>query len=230
MPARTVHIRIFNATNFTLEKIKGDDGTLCHGVFTEPFSFPPTIEPGHDGLWQAESGGSIPILGSVATGTEGWVKYRAKGVEDTVLIYWDNPFQGGTFFGFKASAQDDLDPKKASSEGGFDAACGDDHLDTGGSTFTGPKRLDFFALHQGVLNGKLVGLTQGDLNDGGPVISTNFVPGEVAEHAWFEIGVYELASASMRLTAKALNLDAAVGFRRSLAPGISFTVKGLLAA
>jgi hypothetical protein len=73
--------------------------------------------------WFAESNGIPPK-------TEGWVKFQVQDdtfaqLSDTILIYWDNPFVGNTFFGYTTSSQDDLDPRVL-----WEASCGDDVFPT----------------------------------------------------------------------------------------------------
>ena len=50
------------------------------------------IEPGQTGHYQAESGGDIPIIGNVMTGTEGWVTFRttntAGAAEWFIVRHW----------------------------------------------------------------------------------------------------------------------------------------------
>lgn len=97
MSARSFDIYFINETEFTLVRL--DAGHLCHGEWsTEP---PQTIAPHSSAHWRSQSGGDIPLIGSIATGTEGWVRYRStvpnseyKG--DIVYVYWDNPFHGTT--------------------------------------------------------------------------------------------------------------------------------------
>lgn len=218
VPARSVKITIRNATKFSFTKLKGDDSTLCHGCFTDPFSFPPTISPCEAVTWFAES--NFP-----ATGTEGWVKYQVvpfKGqtLNDTILIYWDNPFVGNTFFGYQASSQNDLDPKKL-----WQADCGDDvHL-----VFEGqPSQFDFFAPYPAILNDQLVGLTQGDLDgkSGSTIVILPFPwQDQLYAHAWFDIGITDKTDSSMNLVCQSLSLDPKKGLR-ALAPGIhSFSLR-----
>lgn len=97
MSARSFDLYFINDTDFTL--VRQGDGHLCHGEWsTQP---PDTIAPHTSVHWRSQSGGDIPIIGSIATGTEGWVRYRStvpnseyKG--DIVYVYWDNPFHGTT--------------------------------------------------------------------------------------------------------------------------------------
>jgi hypothetical protein len=211
MPARTVRITLRNATNFTLTKIKGDQ---CHGSFTDPFNFPQTINSGESATWEAESSG-------LGTGTEGWVKYQASGVGDIITIYWDNPFVGNTFFGFRASSDDSIDPRQV-----FNATnCGDD-VHSGGSTFPAPpSQFVFFAPHLAFLDGRLIGVVQGDIGDETFIVILPLPWQEhLAAHAWFDIGIREKSATSMKLVLRSMKLDPAKGLR-AVAPGIpSFSV------
>jgi len=81
---------------------------LCHGQWTAGGWQPPSqIQCQTHGAWQSESGGKIPIIGDIATGTEGWIKYEIspnpadpcagsaeKGPRNRELVYihWDNPY------------------------------------------------------------------------------------------------------------------------------------------
>jgi hypothetical protein len=99
MATREFQIGLNNQTEFRLTKITDH---LCHGVWASPP--PDRIEANSVASWHSRSGGDVPIFGSIATGTEGWVKYkveservvdnRARGGE-IVYIYWDNPYQFG---------------------------------------------------------------------------------------------------------------------------------------
>ena len=94
MATRSFRVMLTNKTGFSLVKV-GDH--LDHGEWTDPWFPPDTIAAGEVRGWQSESGGDIPILGSIATGTEGWVKYRIEGGNgDEIFIHWNNPFIGAT--------------------------------------------------------------------------------------------------------------------------------------
>src|SRR5262249_52017396 len=59
--------------------IRWVDDHLDHGNWAEgslPSQAAGLINPGQTGHYQAESGGDIPILSSLMTGTEGWVIFR----------------------------------------------------------------------------------------------------------------------------------------------------------
>jgi hypothetical protein len=164
-------------------------------------------------LWEAESSG-------VATGTEGWVKYQVSGLSDTITIYWTNPFVGNTFFGFDASSVDNVDPRQR-----WNADCGD-NVQSGGSTFPPPSQFGFFAVRSAFLGDKLIGVTQGDVGDEsvGLILPVPWQD-HLVQHAWFDVGIRELSSVSMKLTLQALNLKPGNG-ARALSPGIpSFSVK-----
>src|SRR5258708_6694157 len=97
MAFRSVRMRLFNMTNNSLTKTADH---LDHGIYTDPFSPPSTIMPDQLAEWRGESGGDIPIIGSIGTGTQGTVDYRVDGPGDIVHFHWDNPAVGNTFFRF----------------------------------------------------------------------------------------------------------------------------------
>jgi hypothetical protein len=80
--ARSVHVIIKNDTPHTLLFVAGK---TKHGKVTR--KPPARIRPGATGELFAESAG-------VATGTEGFVKYRLEGVAGDARFEWDNPFVG----------------------------------------------------------------------------------------------------------------------------------------
>ena len=100
MPKRSTRITLSNNTPFTLTLV--DNGAqLCHGQWTGGWQPPSTIPSKTGGKWQSESGGHIPIIGNIATGTEGWIKYAltpmappppAPPPPELVYIHWDNPY------------------------------------------------------------------------------------------------------------------------------------------
>src|SRR5436190_7068902 len=100
MAFREVRMRLFNMSGGSLVKINDH---LDHGVFTDTFAPPPAITSDQLAEWRAESGGDIPVIGSVGTGTEGNVDYRVEGPGDVVRFHWDNPAVGNTFFGFEVT-------------------------------------------------------------------------------------------------------------------------------
>lgn len=186
MAFREVRMRLFNMTSNTLLKINDH---LDHGVFTDAFAPPPTIRSDELAEWRAESGGDIPIIGSIGTGTEGNVDYRVEGRPgDVVRFHWDNPTIGNTFFGFEVT----------DANGGLS------------SDFT------FFALHfgfdgsveppPGQLN-PLFAVSQGDLDGSGLIIP---VPGQerLNPHAWFDIGLHNRREpVSLRTWIRAIGED-----------------------
>jgi hypothetical protein len=75
MTARLFRCTITNAGGAPIAWV-GDH--LDHGEWTEdslPSQTAGRINPGQSGHYQAESGGDIPILSSLMTGTEGWVVF-----------------------------------------------------------------------------------------------------------------------------------------------------------
>jgi hypothetical protein len=230
MPARSAQITVFNATSFTLDKFKGE---LCHGSFTDPFSFPQTIEPGQSVMWEAESSGSIPIIGSIGTGTEGWVKYQVREVGDIILFYWDVPFEGNVFFGYNASAADNQDPGTLFGT----ASCVDNSKISFGSNFPTPSRFDFFPLHF-VVSGDprnfpprtytpgaigVFGVDEGNVGDEG--IFTNFADPNGFDHAWFAMGICDTQSTSMLQVCSATGLDASKGLLAAFPGATSIDVR-----
>jgi hypothetical protein len=96
MAIRTFRVMLTNKTEFPLKKLEDH---LDHGEWTHPWYPPDTIAPGQTLGWQSESGGDIPIVGNIATGTEGWVKYRIEGGHgDELFLHWQNPFIGRVRF------------------------------------------------------------------------------------------------------------------------------------
>lgn len=104
MAFRSVRMELFNMTSHTLTKTREH---LDHGEFTNPFQPPQTISPGQKVEWRAESGGDIPIIGSIGTGTEGSVDYEVIGQGDRVHFGWSNPTIGKTVFTFPPPARAD---------------------------------------------------------------------------------------------------------------------------
>jgi hypothetical protein len=51
------------------------DSGLDHGVWSDGLNPPAAVAAGATAVWQSESGGDIPIIGNVGTGTEGHVKF-----------------------------------------------------------------------------------------------------------------------------------------------------------
>src|SRR5215216_4665174 len=75
MTARLFRCTISNAGGADIVLV---DDHLSHGEWAEesiPSNTAPRLRPGQTGHYQAESGGDIPILESLMTGTEGWVLF-----------------------------------------------------------------------------------------------------------------------------------------------------------
>ena len=63
---------------------------LDHGEWADgslPSQAAGNIAPGQSGHYQAESGGDIPILSSIMTGTEGWVIFRTTNLSGTTEFF-----------------------------------------------------------------------------------------------------------------------------------------------
>jgi Aegerolysin len=166
MAFRSVRMELFNMTSDTLTKTSEK---LDHGEFTNPFQPPQTISPGQLAEWRAESGGVIPIIGSIGTGTEGSVDYEVSGKGDRIRFEWDNPAVGNTFFRFSPPTRAD----------------------------GGPSDFVFFATHialdesvepDPVFGAPVVAVTQGDIDDDGVILP---LPGQagIKPHAWFDVGI-----------------------------------------
>ncbi len=99
MATRTTQVFLHNDTPFWLTT---PIPALVHGVWgREGAQAPPeTIAPHTVGEMGSDSGGDIPLFGSIATGTEGEVTYRIEDGKDSfVSIHWDNPFKAHDFRG-----------------------------------------------------------------------------------------------------------------------------------
>jgi hypothetical protein len=76
------------------------DDHLDHGEWEDPpSSTVRTIAPGQSGEFQAESGGDIPIIGNIFTGTEGWLILSTYGSDSIgsaaqmyIRIFWNVPY------------------------------------------------------------------------------------------------------------------------------------------
>lgn len=79
------------------------DDHLSHGEWADnqsPTQSASVINPGEEKMFRAEQGGDIPLIGSFATGTEGWALYRTripdneKGgtMECFIRITWNLPY------------------------------------------------------------------------------------------------------------------------------------------
>lgn len=77
MAAREFHCEIKNNGQGPIEWVK--DG-LDHGVWGGrlPSQSTGVIKPGETAGYDAESGGDIPIIGNICTGTEGWVLFKTR--------------------------------------------------------------------------------------------------------------------------------------------------------
>ena len=95
MADRTTRVILHNNTAFSLTKIEND---LDHGEWQDPWFPPQEIFANTVAEWRSESGGDIPLIGSVLTGTEGHVKYKIEdGHNSSLFIHWDNPFLKDNF-------------------------------------------------------------------------------------------------------------------------------------
>ena len=72
MSARSTKVTLQNKTSCTLALM---DSGLDHGVWSDGLNPPAAVAAGATAVWQSESGGDIPIIGNVGTGTEGHVKF-----------------------------------------------------------------------------------------------------------------------------------------------------------
>ena len=87
MTARLFRCTIKNAGGAPIAWV-GDH--LDHGEWAEesvPSQTARLINPGQTGHYQAESGGDIPILSSIMTGTEGWVVFRTTNASGTTEFF-----------------------------------------------------------------------------------------------------------------------------------------------
>lgn len=123
MSKRSTKISLFNNTPFDLDLVP-DAGQLCHGKWTQnpPGTIPARVSGTSvtPGTWESRSGGDIPVIGNIATGTEGWVKYTfAPGQQvnvpdppEVVYIHWDNPYvwAGGTTPSDQQVSKNDVTP------------------------------------------------------------------------------------------------------------------------
>jgi len=110
MATRSFHVYLTNATPFD---VKRTGGNLDEGVWTNDVPYPDTIAAGTIGEWESESGGEIPIVGSVGQGTEGWVEYTIQADNGDILhIDWDNPFVGATTSNGRVVVEFDGGPSK----------------------------------------------------------------------------------------------------------------------
>lgn len=205
MAFRDVRMILFNMTNNSLTRVYEH---LNHGIYTDPFSPPSTIVPDKRAEWRGESGGDIPIIGSVLTGTEGSVDYGVDGPGDIVHFYWDNPAVGKTEFRFSTS-----------------------------NVNGGPSDFVFFALsfaYDGSVeptpgqDPPLFAVTQGDAQ-GQSLIFPIPVGQPILPHAIFLIGLRNKREPiSVRRWLKAIDVDPPNGSLRAVFPGRRFNVKELI--
>jgi hypothetical protein len=135
MPIRSYRVFLSNNTDFDLIKT---DSHLCGGEWTSDEWTPPASIPARTQKgWQSESDG-------IATGTEGWVKYRLAlpdlvipggtppppKLGDEVYVYWDNPFLGSPFIKRSATLT-----RSAVTLSGTKPDCDAPDTSTGGSDF-----------------------------------------------------------------------------------------------
>jgi hypothetical protein len=110
MSTRSFHVFLTNATPYNLKRTGGN---LDEGVWTNDRPYPDAISAGTVGDWESESGGEIPVIGSVGQGTQGWVEYTIQGdAGDIAHIDWDNPFIGDSNAGGRVVAEFDGQPSK----------------------------------------------------------------------------------------------------------------------
>lgn len=132
MPQRSARVTITNTSSY-LRLVRTADH-LCGGDWTPGGWDPPdAIEPGETRGMQSEDGGSIPLIGNLFTGTDGYAKFDAIGPDrrhGMIYVYWDNPWWGVTHVKFESNA-DDVPPD-------CDFATPD-----GGSAFSSDASLDF---------------------------------------------------------------------------------------
>jgi hypothetical protein len=189
MPVRSFRVLLSNNLGFPLILVEPH---LCHGEWTPGGWEPPATIPAMTELgWQSESGG-------IATGTEGWVKYRI-GVPpsvlpggpppppvltETVYIYWNNPFLSSPL-----SEKDNTHAKGSVTVSDVTADCDADDTGGGGSTFD-PMKSSFDLLPTGRVPGRPLGPSGSNefLEDlpqvpFAPVIILGTV-GQITENAW----------------------------------------------
>ncbi|RWO54662.1 hypothetical protein [Mesorhizobium sp.] len=141
MTARLFRCTIKNSGQAPIRWVKDH---LDHGEWAEgslPSQAAGLINPGQSGHYQAESGGDIPILSSIMTGTEGWVAFRTTNTSGTseffkishFLPYW-SPRRGASVETMR------FDPTIAPGSGEFDTR------DTTPATIS-VKRTNFFSPH-----------------------------------------------------------------------------------
>jgi hypothetical protein len=144
MPVRSFRILLSNNLEFPLNRV---DHHLCHGEWTPGGWAPPATIPARTEVgWQSESAG-------IATGTEGWVKYRV--LTETVYIYWNNPFLSSPF-----SEDDDTHAKGSVTANDVRPDCDADEAVGGSSVFVTPSAFDL--LPRGRVRGRPLGPSDSD--------------------------------------------------------------------
>jgi hypothetical protein len=214
MPVRSFRVLLSNNLDFPLIRVQHH---LCWGEWTPGGWEPPaTIPPRTEVGWQSESDG-------IATGTEGWVKYRI-GVPpsvipggtppppvltETVYIYWNNPFLSSPF-----NEEDDTHAKGSVTVSDVTADCDADDTNGGGSTFDPISSFDL--LPKGQVRGRPKGASDSDelLLDlpqvpFAPVIISGTV-GQIVENAW---GRFILRTKGSVRQSLPLNYDTSEGLR-----------------
>ncbi|WP_426271314.1 hypothetical protein ACN9MB_07360 [Dyella kyungheensis] len=115
---------------------KGDieliDDNLDHGVWADnesPTQSMSVVKPGEKKFFRAEQGGDIPLIGSFATGTEGWALFRTKipdpemggSMDCYVKISWNLPYVAFSSDGVGAWVNAyRYDPREVIGDGAFD--------------------------------------------------------------------------------------------------------------
>lgn len=131
MAQRSARVTITNASSY-LRLVKTADH-LCGGDWTPGGWNPPdSIEPGETRGMQSEDAGSIPLIGNLFTGTDGYAKFDAVGPDKRhgmVYVYWDNPWWGVTHVKFESNADDVPPDCDFSAPTGASAFASDDSLD-----------------------------------------------------------------------------------------------------
>jgi len=124
MAARLFHCTVHNRGTGNIQWLEDH---LDHGVWQDPpSSTVRTILPGQSGEFQAESGGDIPIIGNIATGTEGWLILSTYGSDSIgnaaqmfIRIFWNVPYWHTTPAEATAAATR-YDPRSDPGAGEFD--------------------------------------------------------------------------------------------------------------
>lgn len=195
MSFRSVRMMIFNMTTSPFDRVAVQ---IKHGEITSSFPPPLAILPGQGVEWRVESGGSIPIVGSILTGTEGSVDYEVRGKGDKIHFAWDNPAElSNTSFDFEPVVRAD----GSTSDYVFFAT----HL-----------AFDMSVEPDPISGPPIVAVTRGD--DGDETFSLILpFPGQeqLYEHAWFAAGIRNRREPiSLREWLIALRLDPSKGVRQ----------------